>query len=431
MSYLQLPIMPVYSMGGETHAAATLSNVAIALGRVTLLPNHHLIRRPGEKQNMELYSTRSKQIRASSYHRETLFHEIDADLQPVDSLIKELYAQGRGNETVSLGGTSLQAWAQSGVRALSAHLERSWDPTARHVVMHSSGFDSRLVSVLLKQLAKKHGMDWIGETKFVCFEPEVSYAKAVYDHIGWPASMWHPIRRPPVDYYAPCLDFATIGANLSDTERFWGGPLLVQTQLAAFLDAPNVQGVSALFGDETMKWNRLGWGDWAWFLGCFHFDNPGVMPGRPECSFIFPFVGLEWLRFMSRVRLPEFSVYPDRIRTRLRNACANPSAIDAMKQAMLEVASGNQLAGMPNFRFQVRAMRERNGGHIDQQKISEKTAAKMEADYAASWYAQNVGPVTLNYQKERTFVYWSDRNSHYMKAAICEHLLRAGVTIDR
>ncbi len=88
-----------------------------------------------------------------------------------------------------------------------------------------------------------------------------------------------------------------------------------------------------------------------------------------------------------------------------------------------------ELDALPNFRFEVGAMRERNGGHIDQQAISMGTARRMESDYKASWYAQTIGPATLGYLHDRVFRYYDDTNRHYIKAAICEHLIGQGVEV--
>ena len=88
-----------------------------------------------------------------------------------------------------------------------------------------------------------------------------------------------------------------------------------------------------------------------------------------------------------------------------------------------------ELDALPNFRFEVKAIRERNGGHIDQQELSAETATRMENDYRGSWYAQNIGPATLGYLHDRVFRYYDDKNCHYIKAAICEHLIGQGVEV--
>jgi len=41
-------------------------------------------------------------------------------------------------------------------------IEDAWRPDAFHVVLHSSGWDSRMMSGAIKRLVKKHGEEWLG-----------------------------------------------------------------------------------------------------------------------------------------------------------------------------------------------------------------------------------------------------------------------------
>jgi hypothetical protein len=325
--------------------------------------------------------------------------------------------------------------AKVGVAAIKTHMAQAWNPSARHVVMFSSGYDSRIMGACLAQLARERGADWLGDTKFCCFWPEVDFARKSFAATGLPAGMFHPIGpNRAVDYYAECLDFATMGARISDIERFWGGPLKTELALAGYLDtAKPVQVASAIFGDEMTKWNRYNWGSVAWFLGCFFFDNPGVLPSRPDCEVILPFSSEAWTRMQTTYRMPDLEHYPDHI----CNALSSKNAIDALKLSLLWEIDP-KLAPVPNWRFEARKMREKNRaagslGHFDQQKLSDETAIGMESAYSASWFAKNVGPSSLDFRTEngRVFVYWSDRNTTYMKAAILQNLIDSGVTVKQ
>ena len=46
-------------------------------------------------------------------------------------------------------------------------IERKWDTNKTHVVGHSSGYDSRVMSQIIKELGEKHGDDWLGEVIYV------------------------------------------------------------------------------------------------------------------------------------------------------------------------------------------------------------------------------------------------------------------------
>jgi hypothetical protein len=339
------------------------------------------------KARAHVYDSRAKLIQRGSFSRPTLYSKCAAVIRPTDEGVEELYPRTAG----ATKPYDLIAMAHYGVEALQDHIDRSWDSDKKHLVMFSSGYDSRLLAVLLSECC-------LANTRFVCFQPEIEYAKAIYNYLSLPQECWFPIDqdKPARDYYADCLDFATIGRNMSECERFWGGALLTQLRLGDWLD-DNVQGLSALFADETLKWNRLQEGTIARWLGIYHFDNPGIMPGRGDIDFIMPFVSQEWLRLLTEYRVP--------------------CSIDDFKLAMLRVIDP-KLAEFPNWRFQAKAERKRHGGHLATQNLSHETVAKMSNDYHSSWYARETG---IKLQFSNAFQYWSEAGSHYIKAAIFEH----------
>ncbi len=419
----QLPMFPVYATADG--AFPTLRDAALFLQTVTANPGHALERRPGVKPVMERYTRRAVRVRKNTYDRSTLLAEVRARPPKPPPLVLKLYPRRHGTLVAHP-----EEVADLAIDALARHIEDTWDSSMPHVVFHSSGYDTRLLCAILRQLASKNGMDWIGDIKFVCFEPELSDAHRIWLHHDWPGNTWEPIypHDGPEDYYARCLDFRTVGRHLSESERFWGGPLLTQlalTERGILTDEP-MQGMTALFGDEIAKWNRLRWNDVAWFFSCFFFDNPGIFPGRPDCRFITPFASTPYLEVLTAFRIP--------------------LPIDHFKLLMIERVDPAlvDLERFPNWRFQakdvraknVRAEAKRKGASpheitpfIDQQKISEATAQSMERDYKESWYAQTFGPATLSFVGDRAFRYWDDRNTHYMKAAIYQHLIDEGVDV--
>jgi hypothetical protein len=421
-------MLPAYEAAGEVYP--TIQAAARALGTVTYDPSHKLERRPGEKPKMELYEQRAKEIvKPGPYRRSSLLKEVKGFFPKPAPSCAALYTKRRGDEVIPT-----PELAKVGVAAIKDHLAQTWDPNARHVVMFSSGYDSRIMGACLAQLARENGDDWLGDSKFCCFWPEVDFARRSYLATKLASHMFHPIGpNKAVDYYAECLDFATMGARISDIERFWGGPLKTELHLAGYLDTPKpLQVGSAIFGDEMTKWNRYNWGQVAWFLGCFFFDNPGVLPGRPDAEVILPFSSEFWTRMQTTYRMPDLEAYPEHI----INALTSQNAIDALKLSILWEIDP-KLAPVPNWRFEARKAREKNRstgnhgpGHFDQQKISAQTAHAMESAYSASWFAKTVGPTTLDFQNGRTFVYWSDRNTTYMKAAILQNLIDSGVTVS-
>ncbi len=408
----QLPMFPGYEAKGVDYL--TLGVAARALGRVTLNRSYKLIRRPGEKVNHAAYQARSQQIQdTGGLSRETLFREVTCRMKApaasIAPMIGRLYGSVEDDDPEEL--------AMRCIEALKRHIAHCWVPEKTHIVMHSSGYDSRLLSRLIFDISQERGGQWLGATAFVCFQPEIERAEAVFEHVWrkaegpWPAVAWTPVDplHDPVDYYAPALDFRVVG-GLSETERFWGGALLSQLTLQAsgWLE-DDVQGVSGLFADETGKWNRKAWGDLGWLIGCHLLDAPGIFPSAPHVEWICPYIGQGWLSLLTTYRIPE--------------------RVDAFKRRMLRILDP-ELEALPNWRFEAKAMRDRNGGHLDQQKLSLSTQADMDDAYRISWYASEAGPASLDYASDPVFRYWDDKNTHYMKAAICERLIGEGVEVS-
>jgi hypothetical protein len=385
--YNQLPMLPAY----RTEAAEfpTLSAAARSLPFVTARPEHRLVRRPGRWPRKQLDAAHASRILAGSFRRPTLFHEIDAVLKDSTVSVRQLLPLLSGRRKISA-----PQLARKAVSGLSEFLEQSWEPDMRHVVLHSSGYDTRIVCGVLRQLHQRLGDRWLGEVLFCSFAPEREYAKGLFDYFGWPEHTWHPVgaERCGTNYYAPILDFDCIGTQLSEPERFWDGALLTQVELERdFLTAP-AQGLTGLWSDETSKWNRLRLGDVARYVGALLFDNPGVLPGRPDAAFMFPFASVQWVKLLTRYRIPV--------------------PVMEFKQEMLRQIDP-ELARPPKF------PRTRN---IAEQHITELRAVRMEREYRKSWYAHAVGPPTLHYQADPVVRFYDDRNVHYMKAAIYEHV---------
>ena len=385
---------------------------AAAHADTTPNPGHTLVRGPGPvvkrvPANQRVHEQSAKAIINGDWSRPTLLHGVDVVMRYADPALEALYEMTAGTREMEPSWLACRA-----VDALTDHIIREWDPKAKHLIMHSSGYDSRLMSKLLMMIYRDRGDEWLGDVKFCCFQPEIIEATDIYTHVGWSLDYWHPIEpmANPLDYYAECLDFETVGKHFSEAERFWGGALKTQLALGDWLDG-NVQILSGLRSDESLKWARLNWGTVAWYQACFMWDNPGILPGRGDIPSILPFCSLEWMELLTTYRIP--------------------LKIDEFKRLMIEQVDPD-LAQLDNWReTECGAMRKRLGGHLSTQEISLMTQACMQLDYQNSWYAQNIGPEEI---KVPPVMHYSDEGAanprykppmppyitNYIKAAIYE-----------
>jgi len=389
-SFNQLPLFPCYFVNDQ--AFATLQEAAIKCLYVTLDFDHTLIRRPGNEKK-EIYKVYSKQLQNGTFERSTLLKEVKVKPRIPQDGIKELYDHKYGNKDIDK-----ETLASKGIKIIEDHFYQCWDDSKIYIMNHSAGYDSRLLSSIIKKCG-------FTNVYFTCWQPEIEDFLKIMKYQGWDDKYIIPVKpnSNSIDYYAEILDFDFIGANYCEAERFWAGPALGKKVLTDLdFDFSNVVGISALFSDETMKSNRLKWSDIGWFIGCFLFDNPSIwLIGGLDI--ILPFISKEWIQLMTTYKIPV--------------------GIDEFKLEMLRQVDPTMLNldRFPNPRFKIGPLLKKQGFHPFQM-ISEETRKKMENSFLQSWYCNT-------FKKESILPfpdilkYYDSRTTEYIKAAIFEYLI--------
>ena len=62
---------------------------------------------------------------------------------------------------------------------------KAWDSSKYHVVFHSSGHDSRMISWAILELTEEHGKEWLGEILFFELNWETEQFHKIMDAEGW------------------------------------------------------------------------------------------------------------------------------------------------------------------------------------------------------------------------------------------------------
>ena len=133
-------------------------------------------------------------------------------MEPID--VKE-------NPALTAHQTSLRL-----VFAIANYFKKTWDSNKRHVIMHSGGKDSRLISMTLKLLEVEHGKDWLGEVLFVHhLEGKTDKLfKSVMKQSGWRDDQWHICGEDDPDK-EDYFDYGNFKANANSfwptTFRWW------------------------------------------------------------------------------------------------------------------------------------------------------------------------------------------------------------------
>lgn len=85
--------------------------------------------------------------------------------------------------------------------ALKEYIVSQWNPNEKHLMFHSSGFDSRIVSGILAELRVEKGKDWIGDIHFRCHQPEGAMFERIMKAEGWDTTQYSNFCGPEYDHY--------------------------------------------------------------------------------------------------------------------------------------------------------------------------------------------------------------------------------------
>lgn len=94
--------------------------------------------------------------------------------------------------------------------AFLSYVADNWESDCFHVVLHSSGYDSRYLSWALRELFDEKGSDWLGDVLFICSKWEGYTFKRIMRYEGWHDSRYVVIDEdlPDNEYYSnTLLDF--------------------------------------------------------------------------------------------------------------------------------------------------------------------------------------------------------------------------------
>ena len=92
------------------------------------------------------------------------------------------------------------------IKTLRKYIKKVWSQKKHHAVFHSSGWDSRIISTIIRKLYEELGDRWLGEIKFVCFGSECKIVKTILEAEGWKDDI--PLILPlDTSYYVSNLDF--------------------------------------------------------------------------------------------------------------------------------------------------------------------------------------------------------------------------------
>lgn len=395
----QLPLLLKFKVKGEKEIYGTLQEAALKARNLSL-NNSYVILQSGATKLKEFSRMVSQFEKTGTFTRYTLFNEIEA-VPLITENIRTLMKSKRKEQRLNVQEFGVKLYNE-----LYSYLEKVWDSSKVHFMMHSSGYDSRNISGILTKLRKKKGDKWIGKIYFYCNKPDIPLFRDIIKFEGWPESSIICFREndPDMDYISEAFSFSNLGKWPNDIKPTWPDYYIQKTISSLGYKKEDIQVLSAAFYDELVPQN---------WRSLYSFCAGYVLTLRyqlNEFETILPFASLNSCKVFLEYRL----VPPNENKKQLK--------------LFLSSLTDPKLAEFRNFdtRYRKTVKRDKRGSH---HQLSESTLKKFNNDFRKSWYykVKKLNLVISDYyvlDDKIQGIY-----KEYMKAAICEFLINQGCTI--
>jgi len=326
----------------------------------------------------------------------TLFREIE-----VVPMLETLDEEGRALLSLPAGTISetRKEFLTRLIAAFEKFIEENWSQTKFHIVAHSSGFDSRFISAMIKRIAQRRGSSWLGEVIFACAGNECAGFERVMEFESWDESRY-ALFSDWQDFYKFTLDFNQVWKWANGAMMFTRSPNVymiekLQESGRAPADEGEIQAWSGYDSNTLFAWsNAPEAGDrlrWRYDLNYRYHESLDFYKAGEEVN---PFQSYDVLSVTvsSRVRLGS-----------------------NLRAALYEFFNP-ALAAIPRFDSKWQTMTP--------EQVQEK-----QSEYLASWYGRNVRPEAVKVITPATWGY-ADWWSYWTSAGLIEHLFKQGYTIS-
>ena len=282
-------------------------------------------------------------------------------------------------------------------KGIISALDKALDNDGPVIIPHSSGFDSRLITGLIKKEFSRRS-----EVYLVCLQPEIDHFSPLKTYLEWDDETWVEIKEPSwgVNYFDRTLDFPNLGRWASGCGRFLYHRYLFDWWVEkAKIDIEKAVIVNGLYFDELLLSSIT---SVPWFVVYFHFDHN--MKWNKAKHVIFPYVEQNIVRCclgigFGREEKTEFKKY----------------LLDGLDP---------KLSCFPNYQFD----RDRNMESVFR-KICTSGTDYMKARYRSSWVGIRA-PLERDQHFPSELSFKDPLLLQYEKAAVCERLVSRGVKLE-
>jgi len=297
---------------------------------------------------------------------------------------------------------ALDEFADRFLDAFIAIVAEAWEPAKFHYIPHSSGYDSRLLSAIIRRLYEKRGPEWLGDVLFGCAEWEVPIFTHIMDYEGWHHDQRFVYREDCDDaheYWEEALDFGRAWENYA--EPHWMPHNHILYPLRA---AQRARRVTKDDAQIQVIYNTV------------EIPEMLMVPGRNKLADTLEFA---YACPQAAQRIGGVDVVVPYADLRIVQTCLETSnRVKAGWKRAVTRRYDDGLASFPNLYGEDGTWRL-----FPHRELSQRLLKKAMADYAHFWYGQR-RPEALS-KATATFAvgeWWG----HWGAAVVCEHLLATG-----
>lgn len=280
----------------------------------------------------------------------------------------------------------------------------TWNPSKPHMIPHSSGYDSRIISHIIKILHLTYGDNWLGEVKFICREPEGKLFENIMEYQGWSKDKFCVYHKNsmPGKYYTTLEDFNSLWKGHNGPSMYPVSPIFEFLKHLNY-DNRSAQIYSGGYFNETFLYGK---GDIEsiikWFYNYYYYSfSAGWNSKHLDKHELFcPILDND----ITRV-LVECKSYPEwdySFRTRL---------LQSMDDNLFKLERGTFGAPPPQNKYRV---------------IDPNTCAMLEDNYRKSWYGKKIAPEAKMSNDLWHNPWWF----HVISASLCNYLINKGTKIE-
>lgn len=326
----------------------------------------------------------------------TLFHEVE--VVPFDERLnqreRELMSMRPAHGRKMTPAEFFEIWLM--------HLELAvadlWIPRKFHLVLHSSGWDSRVLSLVLRRLSGRLGSDWLGDVLFACYGCEAPAHRAAMECEGWDEHQ-----------YMEIVDVVLLFRKLLDFDNAWTWINNVKPGLS----------LSVIFVREMLERHGINPRSAQLWYG-YYGNTTDRLCGKKN---------LLYRRTRNQYESPSStSVYDiddvndmfghyDVLEYVIRARAPVTAKRSLLRQQLLRQVAP-ELARIPEIQLK-----------DDFPLVPHELARQAKLDYTASWYGRMVHPDGVR-QSTRHAEHYHGWWNIWSRAALCEHLLREGYEIE-